>query len=152
MDPNPSQRSTKRSPWLLAGLMAGVAAVVAACKSSPVSTVPQGKHPGGDSPSTLGPATQISPPSEARNPRDYRKDAATHLYALNAERIYQGKLPSMLYAIGFIGLFVIGGMTGLFLACLGVDVHVHDTYFVVAHFHYIMVGGTVIAYLGGVHY
>lgn len=102
MDPNPSQRSTKRSPWLLAGLMAGVAAVVAACKSSPVSTVPQGKHPGGDSPSTLGPATQISPPSEARNPRDYRNDAATHLYALNVERIYQGKLPSMLYAIGVL--------------------------------------------------
>jgi cytochrome c oxidase subunit 1 len=58
----------------------------------------------------------------------------------------------MLYAIGFIGLFVIGGMTGLFLACLGVDIHVHDTYFVVAHFHYIMVGGTVMGYLGGIHY
>jgi cytochrome c oxidase subunit 1 len=58
----------------------------------------------------------------------------------------------MLYAIGFVGLFTIGGMTGLFLAALGVDVHVHDTYFVIAHFHYIMVGGTVMAYLGGVHY
>ena len=102
MDPKPSQRSTKRSPWLLAGLMAGVAAVVAACKSSPVSTIAPGKHPGSDSPSTLGPVTQISPPSEARNPRDYRKDAATHLYALNAERIYQGKLPSMLYATGVL--------------------------------------------------
>ena len=102
MDPKPSQRSTKRSHWLLAGLMAGVAAVVAACKSSPVSTIAPGKHPGSDSPSTLGPVTQISPPSEARNPRDYRKDAATHLYALNAERIYQGKLPSMLYAIGVL--------------------------------------------------
>ena len=76
MDPKPSQRSTKRSHWLLAGLMAGVAAVVAACKSSPVSTIAPGKHPGSDSPSTLGPVTQISPPSEARNPRDYRKDAA----------------------------------------------------------------------------
>ncbi len=88
--------------FMLAGLMAGVAAVVAACKSSPVSTIAPGKHPGSDSPSTLGPVTQISPPSEARNPRDYRKDAATHLYALNAERIYQGKLPSMLYAIGVL--------------------------------------------------
>jgi cytochrome c oxidase subunit I len=58
----------------------------------------------------------------------------------------------MLYAIGFIGLFTIGGMTGLFLAALGIDVHVTDTYFVVAHFHYIMVGGTVMAYLGGLHY
>ncbi len=58
----------------------------------------------------------------------------------------------MLYAIGFVGLFTIGGMTGLFLAALGFDVHVHDTYFVIAHFHYIMVGGTVMAFLGGVHY
>jgi len=58
----------------------------------------------------------------------------------------------MLYAIGFIGLFTIGGMTGLMVAVLGLDVHLHDTYFVIAHFHYIMVGGTVMAFLGGVHY
>ena len=58
----------------------------------------------------------------------------------------------MLYAFGFIGLFTVGGLTGLFLACLGLDVHVHDTYFVIAHFHYIMVGGTLMAYLGGLHY
>jgi cytochrome c oxidase subunit 1 len=58
----------------------------------------------------------------------------------------------MLYVMGFIGLFTIGGVTGLFLAAMGIDVHVHDSYFVVAHFHYIMVGGTVMAYLGGVHY
>ena len=58
----------------------------------------------------------------------------------------------LLYALGFIGLFTIGGMTGLFLSAMGIDVHVHDTYFVVAHFHYIMVGGAVMAYLGGIHY
>jgi cytochrome c oxidase subunit 1 len=58
----------------------------------------------------------------------------------------------MLYAFGFIGLFTIGGLTGLFLANLGTDVHLTHTYFIVAHFHYIMVGGAIMAYLGGLHY
>jgi cytochrome c oxidase subunit 1 len=69
--------------------------------------------------------------------------------------LYKGSISyqtPMLYAFGFIGLFTIGGITGLFLASLGIDVHVTDTYFVVAHFHYIMVGGTIMAYLGGLHY
>jgi cytochrome c oxidase subunit 1 len=57
----------------------------------------------------------------------------------------------MLYAIGFIGLFTIGGLTGLFLASLGMDVHLTDTYFVIAHFHYIMVGGAIMGFLGGMH-
>jgi len=69
--------------------------------------------------------------------------------------LYKGSVSyqtPMLYAFGFIGLFTIGGLTGLFLASLGLDVHVHDTYFVVAHFHYIMVGGAIMGYLGGVHF
>jgi cytochrome c oxidase subunit I len=69
--------------------------------------------------------------------------------------LYKGSISfatPMLYAFGFIGLFTIGGLTGLFVASLGFDVHVHDTYFVVAHFHYIMVGGTIMAYLAGLHY
>ncbi len=69
--------------------------------------------------------------------------------------MYRGSISfdtPMLYAFGFIGLFTIGGLTGLFLATLAVDVHVTDTYFVVAHFHYVMVGGMVMAYLGGIHF
>jgi cytochrome c oxidase subunit 1 len=69
--------------------------------------------------------------------------------------LYRGSVSfeaPMIYAMGFIGLFTIGGLTGLFLAALGLDVHVHDTYFVVAHFHYIMVGGALMGYLGGIHF
>ncbi len=69
--------------------------------------------------------------------------------------LYKGSISfetPMLYAFGFIGLFTIGGLTGLFLASLGLDVAVHDTYFVIAHFHYVMVGGTIMAYMGGLHY
>ena len=69
--------------------------------------------------------------------------------------LYRGSISfetPMLYALAFIGLFTVGGLTGLFLAALAVDVHVTDTYFVVAHFHYIMVGGMVTAFMGGLHY
>jgi cytochrome c oxidase subunit 1 len=69
--------------------------------------------------------------------------------------LYKGSISyatPMLYAFGFIGLFTIGGLTGLFLATLGIDVHVTDTYFVVAHFHYVMVGGVLMGYLGGLHF
>ena len=69
--------------------------------------------------------------------------------------LYQGKISfeaPMLYAMIFLLLFAIGGLTGIFLGALSVDIHLHDTYFVVAHFHYVMMGGTVIAFLGGLHY
>jgi cytochrome c oxidase subunit 1 len=69
--------------------------------------------------------------------------------------LYRGSISyqtPMLFVLGFIALFTLGGLTGLFLAALGVDMHVHDTYFVIAHFHFIMVGGTVMAYMAGLHY
>jgi cytochrome c oxidase subunit 1 len=58
----------------------------------------------------------------------------------------------MLYAFAFIGLFTIGGLTGVFLGSLGMDIHLTETYFIVAHFHYVMVGGMLMAFLGGVHF
>ena len=69
--------------------------------------------------------------------------------------MYKGSISlatPMCYALSFILLFGIGGLTGLFLGTLATDVHLHDTYFVVAHFHYVMMGGTLVAFLGGLHY
>jgi cytochrome c oxidase subunit I len=69
--------------------------------------------------------------------------------------LYKGSITfetPMLYAFGFIGLFTIGGLTGIFLATLGMDIHLTETYFIVAHFHFVMVGGMLMAYLAGVHF
>jgi len=69
--------------------------------------------------------------------------------------LYRGQIgyeAPMLYALGFLGLFTIGGLTGLFLASVPIDIQVTDTYFVVAHFHTIMVGGSVSAFMAGIHY
>ncbi|RYX84650.1 cytochrome c oxidase subunit I [bacterium] len=69
--------------------------------------------------------------------------------------IYKGSIrltTPMLYALAFIGLFTIGGLTGLHLASMATDVYLHDSYFIIAHFHYVMVGGTISAYMAGLHF
>jgi cytochrome c oxidase subunit 1 len=69
--------------------------------------------------------------------------------------MYKGRIhldTPMLYALFFLWVFTIGGLTGVFLGVMSVDIHLHDTYFVVAHFHYVMMGGSITAFLGGIHY
>ncbi len=69
--------------------------------------------------------------------------------------LYKGSISletPMLYAFGFIGVFLVGGLTGVMLGTVGLDIHIHDTYFIVAHFHYVMVGSAIMGYLGGIHY
>ncbi len=69
--------------------------------------------------------------------------------------LYKGSISyttPMWYGLMFLWTFTIGGLTGLYLGTLSIDVHLHDTYFVVAHFHYVMVGGTVVAFIGGLHH
>ena len=69
--------------------------------------------------------------------------------------LYKGSISfeaPMLFSLAFICLFTFGGLTGLFLATLGMDMHVHDTYFIIGHFHFIMVGGMVLAYMSGLHF
>ncbi len=69
--------------------------------------------------------------------------------------LYKGSIAltaPMVYALSFLFLFSIGGLTGLPLGALATDLHLHDSYFVVAHFHYVMMGGTIIAFVGGLHH
>jgi cytochrome c oxidase subunit 1 len=69
--------------------------------------------------------------------------------------MYKGKISfdaPMIYGVSFIGLFLVGGLTGLMLAMTGLDMDLHGTYFVIAHFHYIMVGGSVMAYFAALHF
>jgi cytochrome c oxidase subunit I len=69
--------------------------------------------------------------------------------------LYRGSITfqaPMMFTLAFLVLFTVGGVTGLFLATMGTDIHLHDTYFVVAHFHFVMVGGMVLAYLAGIHF
>jgi cytochrome c oxidase subunit 1 len=69
--------------------------------------------------------------------------------------LYKGSIrlaPPMLFALSFIFLFSIGGLMGLVVGSAGTDIHVHDTHFVVSHFHYVMFGGTGSAFFGALHY
>ena len=72
-----------------------------------------------------------------------------------AATLYKGSITfetPMLYAFGFLGLFTIGGLTGVFLGSMGMDIHLTETYFIVAHFHFVMVGGMLMAFLSGIHF
>ena len=100
LPPPPQRPRGTRSRWLLASTVAALASLLPACKAPPQAPAPDSPRPGSDRPIDTG--ALASPPSNATTARAYRKDAATHLYGRNAARIYQGKLPPMLYAIGVL--------------------------------------------------
>src|SRR5690606_37588518 len=69
--------------------------------------------------------------------------------------MYKGRIQlatPMSYALALLWAFATGGLTGVCLSTMSVDIHLHDTYFVVAHFHYVMMGGAITAFMGGLHY
>lgn len=98
----PQRPSGARPRWLIAGVMAAVAALVAACRSAPETPVAQDSKPPSSDTAPGPKASGVGKASAAATARDYRKDAAAHLYGLNNQRIYRGKLPAMLYAIGVL--------------------------------------------------
>lgn len=96
---------TPRRYWLLTLLSAAVAALVSACKTAPVAG--PAKPPAPETPAPAGPAfgqQGSARSSAAATPRAYRRDGASHVYGLNAERIYKGKMPAMLYAVGVLNV------------------------------------------------
>ena len=104
---DPERTPNTHSHWLLAGIMAAVAALVAACKSppEPPAAAQDSSMPSPDAPGIKGPvpaSAGSARTSAASTPRAYRQDAATHLYGMNAQRVFKGKLPPLLYAIGVL--------------------------------------------------
>lgn len=113
-----SSRPPERRHWLLIMLSAAAAAVVSACRAPPLALPPEATVPPPAPPAVIGPipaAQGSARSSAATTPRAYRADGATHIYGLNADRIYKGKMPPLLYAIGVLDVQIdrVGRVTSL---------------------------------------